>query len=278
MFGMPLTPDNKTALIEAIRAAAREEIMPRFRNLDPSMISAKSGPLDLVTVADQEAEKHIARAVARILPEALFIGEEAVAEDPALLDRLKDADLAVIIDPVDGTANYAADLAVFGTILAVVHQGKTIFGVLYDPVLDDWIWAEAGQGAWLSRPGAEDRRLSGPTAKPKGDAMGYVPLNLFDAGQQQGLVKRYSQLGRMFNLRCSCHEYRMVALGHADYLVSPSGKPWDHAAGCLVVEECGGHVSADGTAGYVPGEGACHIAVLGHEDGALTLEDVQLYQ
>src|SRR5690606_30636327 len=96
------------ALASILRDAARAEALPRFRRLDSSMVQVKTEAIDLVTEADVATENAIKAAIATWMPEALFVGEESVAADPALLERLATADLAVVVDPIDGTANYAA--------------------------------------------------------------------------------------------------------------------------------------------------------------------------
>ncbi|MBU2357745.1 MAG: hypothetical protein KKB02_02235 [Alphaproteobacteria bacterium] len=113
---------TKTALIHAVQRAARTEILPRFRALSPEQVSSKSNRHDLVTVAEQFAEDMISKAVRSILPGAFILGEEAAAEDPGLIDALDNANLAVIIDPIDGTWNYAHGLANFGSIMASMSE------------------------------------------------------------------------------------------------------------------------------------------------------------
>ena len=130
---MRLDHDIENALISMVRDAARIEIMPRFRNLSAGAITAKSSSIDLVTVADVAAEEHVTRALQTILPGAVVIGEEAVSADPTILDQVADAEVAVIVDPIDGTWNYAHGLSTFGVILAVTVRGKTVFGLLCDP-------------------------------------------------------------------------------------------------------------------------------------------------
>ena len=272
---MPLTDDVMTGLIEAVRDAARREILPRFRNLSADQIDTKSGPDDLVTVADRAAEARLTAAAQKLLPGALVVGEEGVAEDPAILDRFAEAELAVVIDPVDGTWNFANGLANFGVILAVVEDGRTIFGLLYDPVLDDWITATPCGGAWFCRPGAAPRRLSGPPARPRDRWQAFLPLRLYAPEYRAALWQQAQGFGDAFTLRCSCHEYRMMALGHADLMLAPVVKPWDHAAGVLIVEECGGAVWSGGTPGYQPAGPAHPLMVTGRaeagEDPALWL-------
>ncbi|MDB5615471.1 MAG: inositol monophosphatase, partial [Devosia sp.] len=102
-------------LANILRDAARAEALPRFRRLDASMVHIKTEAIDLVTEADIATENVIKARIASFMPDALFVGEESVAADPALLTRLASADLAVVVDPIDGTANYAAGLPLFAT-------------------------------------------------------------------------------------------------------------------------------------------------------------------
>ncbi|MDB6453734.1 inositol monophosphatase family protein [Falsirhodobacter sp. 20TX0035] len=257
---------TRDGLIDAVRRAAREEILPRFRNLSPDAIGMKSGPQDLVTVADTAAERSIAAAARALCPGALIVGEEAVEADPALLDRLATADHAVIIDPIDGTGNFVNGMASFGTILAVTEAGQTVFGLLYDPVGDDWIMATKGQGAWYVRPGQPPRRLTGPRAVPLAEARAFVPLFLYPPDRRAAVAGTLPFFARASDLRCSCHEYRQFALGHAEVIVSPMAKPWDHAAGMLVAAECGGTGWSNGRPGYDPARPLPPIAVAATPD------------
>lgn len=239
-------------IVDAVRRVAVQQILPGFRALQPGDIDTKAGPEDLVTTYDRAAEQALAAELASILPEALFVGEESVHADPGLLDRLATAELAVIVDPIDGTANYAAGLALFGVIVAVVSGGETVFGLLYDPVMDDWVLARKGGGAWFAGPEKPPRRLRGRAARPRAQAQGYVPLHLYKGTRRPAVAAALPELGRTGSLRCSCHEYRQLALGQVDFVVSPSANPWDHAAGCLVVAEAGGRILSGGTRDYDP--------------------------
>ncbi|SCX01621.1 Inositol-1-monophosphatase SuhB [Agrobacterium sp. DSM 25558] len=102
------------SLANALQEAAGVEIMPRFRNLGEGDVRIKTEAIDLVTEADEAAERLIRDRVAEFMPDALFVGEEAVAADPSLLTKLGEADLAVVVDPIDGTFNFAAGLPLFG--------------------------------------------------------------------------------------------------------------------------------------------------------------------
>ena len=236
-----LGPAEEAALIEAVREVARAEILSRFRALDTADIDAKSAPDDLVTVADKAAEAALGARFAEILPDARIIGEEAVAANPGILAGIKETGLTVIIDPIDGTWNYANGLATFGVIVAVVADGETVLGLLYDPSGDDWVIARKGGGAWYDGAGRTPRRLSASAAPPAlGETMGFVGLYLYGKADQARIAETLPAFRRTYSLRCSCHEYRMMAQGRADFVLNGMLNPWDHAAGVLALQEAGG--------------------------------------
>ncbi|MBW7922687.1 MAG: inositol monophosphatase [Rubellimicrobium sp.] len=243
-----LSENLRTELVSAVRVAARERILPRFRALAPGDVHTKSGPADLVTRADTEAEAQITAAIRAVWPEAEVLGEEAVAADHALRARMGAAEWAVVIDPVDGTWNFAKGLPLFGSMVSVLHHGQPVWGMLYDPVSDDWI--EAGDGAATVFARASDRhpvRTSDEARAPR--LNGYVPLGLFARDTRLRLSQDMVAFARATSLRCACHEYRMLAQGSVEFLLSgPVPHPWDHAAGALCVVRAGGVVRfLDGT-------------------------------
>ncbi|EAR50184.1 hypothetical protein OG2516_04888 [Oceanicola granulosus HTCC2516] len=248
---MSLTDTESAALIDLVRAVAKREILPRFRRLAPDEISSKSGPTDLVTEADIAAEAAIADGVARLLPGANVVGEEGVAADPARLD-LVGRGRTVIVDPVDGTWNYARGLAVFGVIVAVVEEGETVWGLLYDPVFDDWIVSHKDGGTWFARPGDAPRRLTFAPGGAARSASGYMSLHLFARRRRSDLALTGLKTAGTRTLRCSCHEYRMLLTGAGDYMIAAKLKPWDHAAGVLAVQEAGGRAALLDAAPYSP--------------------------
>lgn len=239
----PLAPADAPAIIDIVRRAAKAEILPRFRNLDPEAIRAKSAPDDLVTDADQGAERIISREVAELLPHATIIGEEAVAENAALLESIAGAELAVIIDPVDGTWNFARSINQFGVIVAVVSHGETVFGLLYDPMADDWISAHRGEGAFFGRPDGTQRRLRVSDTTSMAEMVGSTSTRLYPSPQQYQLAGTFPDFARMLAFGCACHEYRTMAFGFVDFVLAARLMPWDHAAGLLIHQEAGGYAA-----------------------------------
>lgn len=241
-------PDYATGMIELVRHVARTEVMPLFRRIGPTDIKMKSRDDDLVTVADLRAEEAITIGIGKLLPSSLVVGEEAVATNPSLLATLETEAEAVVVDPIDGTWNFANGLTAFGMMVAVTERGTPTFGLLYDPVCDDWVVAALGQGAWYCRPEEEPQRLT--FTERKGRANGSIPIFEFDVRERRRIIERSDEYARLTNIMCACHEYRMLAMGQIDFRMSRSSMPWDHLAGMLAVVEAGGTITTMSGADY----------------------------
>lgn len=235
-----LSHAQKSMLINLVRRAARTEILPRFRYLARSEIRTKSGPHDLVTEADRQAEAMIARGVQAMFPQALILGEEAVATRPELRLDVSEAELAVIIDPVDGTWNFVHGLPLFGVIVAVTRFGRPILGLLYDPISDDWILADEAIPTRLGAASGDERPTRVSAGGPLDRLQGYAHFYLMSQARQERLAPLLPALARCIALRCSCHEYRLLAQGAVDFVLSDVLNPWDHAAGVLACQRAGG--------------------------------------
>ena len=244
----PLTAAQKTQLINLVRRAARAEIMPRFRRLDAGEINQKADENDLVTQADTAAEAMITRGLQMAFPHALIIGEEAVAAKPDLLDGIGAAELCFIIDPVDGTWNFAKGMPLFGTIIAVCRFGQPVFGLIYDPVGDDAVMTDNMTDAlWQTRTGRY-RPIKTAPAKPLEKIAGYMHIRLMPPADRALMWTKVGALAFVGALRCSAHEYRLLGTGAVDFVMSGTLNPWDHAAGALICQQAGGKVAMlDGT-------------------------------
>jgi fructose-1,6-bisphosphatase/inositol monophosphatase family enzyme len=233
---------------EILRAAAQAEILPRFRNLSASSIRQKTSQLDLVTDADEAAERVIGAELSRAFPGCLVIGEEGVSREPRLLDGLAGADLAFVVDPVDGTLNFASGLPLFGVMAAAVVRGEVVCGVILDPISDDWAVAVRGEGAWIERPDGSTTALQAASAVPLAEMTGNVSWRYLPKELRPVVTGALPQLAMAADLRCAAHMYRLIASGHLHFAFSSSVMPWDHAAGWLIHREAGGYTAHfDGT-------------------------------
>jgi fructose-1,6-bisphosphatase/inositol monophosphatase family enzyme len=235
-------------LAAILREAAQSEVLPRFRRLGESAVRIKSGPLDLVTDADEAAERRIAPVLAARFPGTLVVGEEAAAADPGLLDRLAAADRAIVLDPIDGTFNYASGVPLFGVMAALLVRGEAVLSVIYDPVGDDAALAVRAEGAWIQRADGARRDLSvaGPTGP--GQMTGIASWQFLPEPMRSVVCANLPRLAATWSYRCAAHEYRLAAAGHCHFLLYHRLLPWDHAPGWLLHREAGGYSAHfDGT-------------------------------
>lgn len=252
---------NIERLATILRQAAKDEILPRFRRLDEGMVHTKAHAFDLVTEVDEAAERAITAAINAHSPNAVVIGEEAVAARPALLDRHFGDRIVIYVDPIDGTANFAAGLPLFAVMAAVVQNGETVAGVIYDPMGDDFFMAERGCGAWQVF--ADGRRVRQKFSSPVPlSEMGGLASTSYLPSPIRGRVLANMEKVKMFaSYRCAGHEYRMAAGGHVHFLMYNKLMPWDHLAGALMMGEAGAHVAKfDGTP-YHPSDRAGGLIV-----------------
>src|SRR5690606_6840874 len=110
-----------SAVARAVADVAAAEVMPRWRNLGAGDIAHKTGPDDLVTVADKAAEFALTARLAALLPGSTVVGEEAVAADPTVMQRLSEPGPVWVIDPIDGTAAFATGEPNFTLMVALVE-------------------------------------------------------------------------------------------------------------------------------------------------------------
>ncbi|MEK9725768.1 MAG: inositol monophosphatase [Rhodospirillaceae bacterium] len=224
------------AVAKLIRSVAKTEVLPRFRNLAAHEISEKK-PGDLVTVADREAEVALAAELTRLLTDSAVVGEETVEIAPQTLGALDGEKPVWIIDPVDGTQNFAKGDPCFAMIVALVKRGETLAGWIHEPATNRLVWAVKGQGAWEG-----SRRLTLPPAPAlsafQGSVGPFIRDHMRTAAQGSGRDLPQS----MTRYRCVGAEYADLARGRLHFACYGGQlKPWDHAAGALIHDEAGGH-------------------------------------
>jgi fructose-1,6-bisphosphatase/inositol monophosphatase family enzyme len=234
-------------VVALMRQVGRDIVMPRFRNLADDEISEKAAN-DFVTIADKESELRLAEGLAAILPNAGIIGEEACAADPAILERAGEG-LNWIIDPIDGTGNFASGNPPFGIMIALVDGGTTLAGWILDPLTGRLCHAMLGGGSHV-----DGERVQ---ARESGADLPIAALAVyFMTDEERADIQRRSQAS--FTLvdipRCAAEQYPRLVLGQNDVSVFARTLPWDHAAGMLFVNEAGGCCQRlDGTP-YVVGD------------------------
>jgi len=239
-------------LAELLRNAAKTEILPRFRRLGIGGVREKTSPADLVTEADVNAERMITKALRERYPGALIVGEEACAEELSLLSGLAEAELAFVIDPVDGTFNFASGVPLFGVMLGVVVNGETVAGIIHDPIGDDWLIGLKGAGSHIRSAGGELTKVRVANPVPVSLMTGAVSWSFMKEPERSRLARNHAKCLSLIGYRCAAHEYRVIAQGHAHFAAYAKLMPWDHLAGALIHQEAGGHVARFDGSPYRP--------------------------
>jgi fructose-1,6-bisphosphatase/inositol monophosphatase family enzyme len=249
---MPISAADFARLRAILKEAAETEILPRFKRLGDGDVSTKSGPLDFVTIADQAAERLIAARVRVIWPEIVFVGEESTAEDPSLLDRLDAADLAIVVDPIDGTFNFANGLPLFGVMAAIIENGITIAAAIYDPFARDCAYAALGQGAFLEHEDGSTIPLKVAAPAAVREMHGCFGWQYLPEPYRTRGLSRQPMIASSYAYRCAAHEYRLAAGGGCHFVVYGKLMPWDHVPGILIHKEAGGHAALLDGSPYLP--------------------------
>lgn len=235
------------AVVPLMRAVARDVVMPRYQNLRAADISEKAAD-DFVTIADRESEVRLAEGLAAILPDAGIIGEEACAADPAILDQAGKG-LNWIIDPIDGTGNFAAGRPPFGIMIALTDGGATLAGWIFDPLTDRLCHAMQGGGAFI-----DEERV---TARESGEALPVAALAVYymSADERARIEQRARARFTLVDIpRCAAEQYPRLALGRNDVSIFGRTLPWDHAAGTLFLNEAGGRCARPDGGAYQVGD------------------------
>src|SRR5690606_16759494 len=136
-------------------------IMPRWRNLAGGDVIEKTGPSDVVTVADRAAEVQLSRRLAELIAGSRVIGEEGVHADPSVMQHVASGDPAWVIDPIDGTSAFAKGEGAFAVRVALVRGDGLLGGWILAPASGELDRGERGSGVWRARDG-EVQRLMRP--------------------------------------------------------------------------------------------------------------------
>lgn len=223
---------------DLLKDVADTVIMPRFGTLSSSEVQEK-GPGDLVTIADREAEAVISARLREADPDALVVGEEGVFADARILDSLPGAAHAWVIDPVDGTRNFAKGRPDFAVMLAELRNGQTVRSWIWQPVFQDLFVAEKSAG--VTRNGVSMAVAVTDRQVPLGAT--YLPV----PGEESAPVSVMRSWG-------SCGiDYPKLITGEVDFLSYRSMFPWDHLPGGLMLTELGGRIATDDGSPYHAG-------------------------
>ena len=220
------------AVCQLVREVAHREIMPRFLTTD----YAKKIDGSLLTEADIATQTALIEGLSRIIPFPV-LGEEMTKEEQQRLWQAGGSGLWCI-DPIDGTTNFIHGLPYFATSIALMQNGKTVLGVIYNPVTDELFAAVKGHGATLN-----GKSLPLKKHVPRmSDAIAGVEIKWL-AGKLPARLMSVSPYGSQRNMGASTLDWCYTAAGRFDLYLHGGQKLWDYAAGNLILEEAGGCMS-----------------------------------
>ncbi|MEV4658108.1 inositol monophosphatase family protein [Micromonospora sp. NPDC049301] len=221
---------------DLLREAADQVVLPLFRKLDDADVSEKA-PGEIVTVADRRAEELISAGLRRLRPGSMVVGEEGVADDPGLLRHLRDGGDVWLVDPVDGTANFAAGRRPFALMVALLTGGRLTAGWILDPLADTLASGRADDGTLLNgRPVAG----TGSALRP-GELRGAAMTRFLPPDTRDRVRAGGRRLGELLpGQHCAGREYLDILTGEQQFALFWRTLPWDHAPGALLVRAAGG--------------------------------------
>jgi myo-inositol-1(or 4)-monophosphatase len=251
----PSADETHSVLALAKRVALQAGTIQRDRFETGVSVSTKSSSIDLVTEVDHACEQAIVAAIEAERPDDAILAEEGHGQDRA------GRDWRWVIDPLDGTTNYAHGYPRFCVSIGVEYRGERAVGVVYDPLLDELYQAVRGSGAWLG-----DRRLSVSSQDDLGQALvatGFAYDVHRSSADNAACFARMLKAARGIRRDGSAAlDLCYVAAGRFDAYWEFKLHAWDVTAGNLIVEEAGGRISgSDG--GPAPADGSSVVATNG---------------
>jgi myo-inositol-1(or 4)-monophosphatase len=231
-INLDITVHFAARVLEAVRAVAAEEILPRYR----SVVAERKDDGSLVTAADLAAQDALIARLTAIEPAAVIAEEMPAHEQLAAFAR---GGRFWCVDPLDGTKNFSEGVPYFAVSVALMEGARPLFGTIYDPIADEAFYAVRGAGAWL-----DHKPLNVPAASPAlADAVAEVSLRSSEGRGLRGPLKRHPPFARRKSSGSSTLSWCHLAAARIDVMLHSGQKMWDYAAGALILEEAGGCAS-----------------------------------
>jgi fructose-1,6-bisphosphatase/inositol monophosphatase family enzyme len=250
--------DQVKAIIEEVAAT---EILPRFGKLTKEDIDHKNYEApgaSIVTIADKMAEKALSIRLQSLIPGSKVVGEEAFEDNKAIFEHFLSESPIWILDPIDGTLNFARGKTNFGVIVSLVQQNQILAGWTYDPTSKDFLIAEKGAGAEYK--GMRCKILPGAPLKKMNGLFGYAINDVFKNLPADDPIRLSAPV--IEKSQCSAHDGPRLLMagnyfGKSDqtqlhFRISRRYTPWDDAANVLAYKEAGGIVKTWEGTDYKP--------------------------
>jgi myo-inositol-1(or 4)-monophosphatase len=232
--GRVVTVIDFSAFIGRLATASGETILPFFRT--SLLVDNKSSRQDFdpVTEADRAAEAVMRRLIKANFPQHGIVGEEFGNER-------EDADYVWVLDPIDGTKSFIAGFPTWGTLIALLHKGTPVFGMMHQPFIGERFAGDNGSANYKNAAG--ERRLSVRRCERLEDAVCYTTSPLLMNESDRAIFAKVEAETRLSRYGGDCYSYCMLAAGHLDLVIETELKPYDIAALIPIINGAGGVVT-----------------------------------
>jgi myo-inositol-1(or 4)-monophosphatase len=220
-----------TAFIGRLATASGETILPFFRT-SLSVENKNTGrDLDPVTEADRAAEAVMRRMIKENFPQHGIVGEEFGSERA-------DAEYVWVLDPIDGTKSFIAGLPIWGTLIALMHNGTPVFGMMHQPYIGERFSGDSGSATYNGPSGKRNLSVRRCASLAEATLFTTSPrlMNAADRAQFEQVEKEV----RLSRYGGDCYAYCMLAAGHLDLIIETELKPYDVGALIPIVSGAGG--------------------------------------
>lgn len=223
----------------AVKAARRAGSIITRASLDLERLQvARKGPNDYVTEVDRAAEESIIETLSTAYPDHAFLGEESGNVPAAQGNATDSPEYQWVIDPLDGTTNFIHGLPLYAISIALLHRGQVTQAVVYDPSTNELFTASRGSGAFLN-----DRRMRVSGQRRYHDALLGAHLGKATLNGDSPFAELLNESAAVRRLGSTVLALCYVAAGRLDGFCGVGLKPWDLAAGGLLILEAGGLVA-----------------------------------
>ncbi|MDE2329906.1 MAG: histidinol-phosphatase [Bradyrhizobium sp.] len=228
-----MTVIDFAAFIGRLATSSGETILPFFRT-SLGIDNKSASDFDPVTEADRAAEAVMRRLIKFNFPQHGIIGEEFGNER-------EDAEYVWVLDPIDGTKSFIAGFPIWGTLIALLHQGTPVFGMMHQPYIGERFSGDNGSAHYHGPSG--ERRLAVRRCSSLRDATLFTTSPLLMSGIDRTAFGRVQDAVRLTRYGGDCYSYCMLAAGHLDLVIETELKPYDIAALIPIITGAGGIVT-----------------------------------
>jgi len=223
-----------SAFIGRLATSSGETILPFFRTSLSIDNKSATHDFDPVTEADRAAEAVMRRLIKANFPQHGIVGEEFGNER-------EDADYVWVLDPIDGTKSFIAGFPIWGTLIALLHKGVPVFGMMHQPFIGERFYGDNGSAGYKGPSG--ERRLAVRRCASLKEAVSYTTSPLLMNESDRATFGRIEKTVRLSRYGGDCYSYCMLAAGHLDLVVETELKPYDIAALIPIINGAGGIVT-----------------------------------